>query len=63
MKITEEKNMAEEIVIMTSETDEIDIKVQDIAYLCVDHGKLIVTYKNGHAQVIGENADIYLDVE
>ena len=55
--------MAEEIVIMTSETNEIDIKVQDIAYLCVDHGKLIVTYKNGHAQVIGENADIYLDVE
>ncbi len=50
-----------EIIIMTSEVDEIDLKAEDIAYLCVDHGKLIVTYKDGHAQVIGDSADIYFE--
>ena len=53
--------MRNEITIQLTETKGKDIKVEDIYFISIDNGELVVIYKDGKRERFGKNADIYLE--
>lgn len=49
------------ITIQLTETNAKEIKVEDIYFITIDNGELVVIYKDGKEERFGKNADIYLE--